>query len=108
MIDIRTGPGATVTLKPSGDLDSIGAVSLRHVVEDALRPRIRLVIDLEHVHHLDALGISALIGSLRRVRAVGGDLHVVNPRPAVRRALHLTGVSGRLTGPWRTPGDDAA
>ena len=92
MIDIRTDRDATVILKPMADLDWIGAVSLRHVIEDALHPLIRIVVDLEGVQHIDAVGISALIGSFRRARSVGGELHVMNPQPGVRRALQLADV----------------
>ena len=108
MIEIRTDRDATVTLRPTTDLDWIGAVSLRHVIEDALHPLIRLVIDLEGVQHIDAVGVSALIGSLRRARSVGGDLHVVNPRPAVRRALQLADVYEHVSRAGSTRGNDAA
>lgn len=108
MIDIRTDRDATVVLRPTTDLDWIGAVSLRHVVEDALHPLIRLVIDLEGVQRIDAVGISALIGSLRRARSVGGELDVVNLQPAVRRALQVADVYGHLSPASSTRGNDAA
>ena len=96
-IDIRTRPDASVILKPTGDLDWVSSVSLRHVVEDVLHPLARFVVDLEEVQNIDAVGVSALIGSIRRARSVGGDLRVVNPRPAVQRALRLADVYGRLS-----------
>jgi anti-sigma B factor antagonist len=108
MIDVRSGRGATVTLKPTTDLDWIGAVSLRHVVEDTLHPQVQFVVDLEQVRHIDAVGISALIGSLRRARAVGGGLRVVRPKPAVERALQLVGVYGHLSQVAAIDGNDAA
>lgn len=92
MIETQAGPNASVHLRPFGNLDWIGAMSLRHVVQDALRPGVQLVIDLSRVRSIDAVGVSALVGSVRRVRAVGGEVQISNPVPGVTRRLELAGV----------------
>jgi anti-anti-sigma factor len=34
-----------------------------------------------------------LIGGLRRCQAAGGELHLVSPRPNVRKVLEITGLT---------------
>ena len=45
-------------IKVWGNLDWMGAVTLRHVVQDSLQTGMQIVIDLGHVHAIDAVGIS--------------------------------------------------
>lgn len=108
MIEIGPGPNSSLLLRPTGDLDWFGATSLRHAVADCLAERVQFVIDLRRVKYIDAVGISALLGTLRRARAVGGEVRVVNPRPAVRHRLQLAGVYPSLMDAFSNNGDDAA
>jgi anti-sigma B factor antagonist len=52
-----------------------------------------IVVDLGEVTFLDSTGLSALIGGLRRSKAAGGELHLLSPRPNVRKVLELTGLA---------------
>lgn len=108
MIETQAGPNASVRLMPFGDLDWLGAMSLRHVVQDALRPRLQLVIDLSRVGSIDAVGVSALVSSVRRVRAVGGEVQIASPVPRVTRRLELAGVYRLLLRRLPRSGNDAA
>jgi anti-anti-sigma factor len=94
MIEVQSDPTMGIQLKPLSDLDWVGASSLRHVLHDVLHPGIKLVIDLSQVDFIDAVGISAVVGSIRRVRAAGGTVELCNPRPPLRRLLELIVVSG--------------
>jgi anti-sigma B factor antagonist len=84
-------------IKVWGNLDWMGAVTLRHVVQDSLQAGMQIVIDLGHVHAIDAVGISALVGTVRRVRATGGTARVCNVPPRLRRYVDLAGVTELLT-----------
>lgn len=92
MIQIENCQDNTTVLRLSGDLDLISSFHLRHVVYDILEPGLDLVIDLRRVRTIDAVGVSALIGSVRRVRASGGRARVTNAKPRVRWLFHTLGV----------------
>jgi anti-anti-sigma factor len=107
VIETYHEPGSSIVCKPWRRLDWVAATCLRHVINDSLRPGIELVIDLSHVDWVDAVGMSALLGSIRRVRASGSRVLVCNIQPAVRRRLEVAGIYRDL-GPCPTTGNDAA
>jgi anti-sigma B factor antagonist len=57
----------------------------------------RLLIDLGGVPFVDSAGLGALIGGIRRVRELGGDVAVACPRPTLTRLLHTTGFDRIVT-----------
>ncbi len=57
-----------------------------HAVSDGLR---HLVLDLSGVDFIDSFGLGVLIGALKRVRLLDGDLQLVVTEPRVRRVLEL-------------------
>jgi len=97
MIDTYVGSDFSIVCRPTGCLDWTGAAALRHAVHNVLCPEINLHIDLRHLNFVDAAGMSALVGSVRRVRAVGGKARIQNASPAVRRRLQIVGVYEFLT-----------
>lgn len=74
-----------------GDLDVASAPSLRAAIVDRL-PEVdgRMVLDLSGVHFIDSMGLGALVGGLKRARALGGDLRLSAPAEPVTRILELT------------------
>jgi stage II sporulation protein AA (anti-sigma F factor antagonist) len=92
MIELKAHVDGDQVLKPNGNLDWIGATALRHVVDDLLALRLNFVIDLSRTSGVDAAGVSALVGTVRRARALGAKVTIVNPRPSIRRRLELIGV----------------
>lgn len=99
MIHTHVRSDMSVLLAPCGQLDWIRAISLRHAVAAWLRPGLDVVVDLAGIDTLDAVGISALVGSYRRVRAAGGTARITNASEEVRRHLELAGVSDLLCPP---------
>ena len=98
MIQIENSQDSTTIVRLSGDLDLVSSFQLRHVVCDILEPGLHLVIDLRRVASIEAVGVSALIGSVRRVRAAGGDVQVANATPRVRWLFQIFGIE-QLTEP---------
>jgi anti-anti-sigma factor len=97
VVETRARVDCSIVCRPSGGLDWIGAVSLRLAVHDALRHGIDILIDLSRVDFIDAVGMSALVGCVRRVRAVGGEAVICNATPHVRQRMELVGVYNLLT-----------
>jgi anti-anti-sigma factor len=92
MIEIENSSASTITCRPWGDLDLAASIHFRHVIAGVVRPRVDLVIDLGHVGSIDAVGVSALVGTVRRVRAFGGAVSIRNANARVRWLLGLLGV----------------
>lgn len=92
MIEVESPNDGTPTIRPAGSLDWLGAEILRHVVDDLFRLELSFVIDLARTTRVDATGASALLGTMRRSRALGVDVRIVNPRPAIRRKLEVMSI----------------
>ena len=96
LTELQMDTGSSVTCRPLGDLDLVSAVSLRHLIGEVLRPGLEVVIDLQNVSFIDAVGLSALVGSVRRARAVGGRARISNPQPRVQSLFRLVGIDRLL------------
>ena len=107
-VETRVRADCSIVCRPSGGLDWISAVSLRHAIHDSLRPGVDILIDLSRVDFIDAVGMSALLGCVRRVRAVGGEALICNATPHVRQRMQLVGVYSFLTHASARNGNDVA
>ena len=85
-------PAAVV--RPSGDLDLATADAFRVLLDGALHdePQV-LVVDLTAVEFLDSSGIAVIAGAMKAQRKRQGQLVLVHPRPIVKRAIDLVGLS---------------
>ena len=105
MIETNTYADGCVRLRTFGEFSGATAVSLRHLVADSVGQGVTIVIDLHRVERVDAEGVSALVGTVRRARSVGGHAHVVNVRPEVEATFQLAGVYDLLLGSSTTTND---
>ncbi len=96
-IEERLSRDGTVVLAVSGDVDLYVAGELKgllaHAVDDGAST---LVIDLSHVTFVDSMGLGVLLGAMQRLRAEGGELHLVVPGPELRRILEITRIDRLL------------
>jgi len=77
-------------LSVSGELDVVGAPELRQAVLQTLgEGRRRLILDLSGVDFIDSFGLGVLVGALKRVRMVDGELRLVIAERRVLRVLEL-------------------
>lgn len=86
----RIEEDGAVVLIPAGDFDIANVQILRSSVLEALEISANVVLDLSGITFLDSIGLGAIVGGARRAREADGWLRLVNPQPAVRRALHVT------------------
>ena len=98
MIKTETYSNGVVCLRPVGDLNWSNATALRHAVQDVFRPFVRLELDLQDVESIDAVGLSALVGSVRLIRSVAGEVRVTHLPPVVRSRVELLGIDPRIVG----------
>lgn len=87
----RTEPGGESVLSLSGRLTMVAGNALQTALDAASAGGARLVVvDLHDVEFMDSSGLGALVGGLRSMRAVGGDLRIARPGAQVRTVLELT------------------
>ena len=93
MIEIESQGDSALILRPIGDLDIGSSFHYRHVVDDLLRPSLDVTIDLAEVGSVDSFGLSALVGTIRRVASVGGATSIRNAPPRIDWFLHPFAIS---------------
>lgn len=90
--------GRRVTAAISGDIDHHTARMLRAELDELIgfsRPEL-LILDLGGVGFMDSSGIGLILGRLKAVRAVGGDILIKNARSDIEAVIRLSGLSGLL------------
>lgn len=95
-IQIDKADGGSTICRPVGELDAFTVSQFRQALAD-LVGRKRLVIDMSMVPFVDSAGLGALIGGIRRVRELGGDVAVCCNRPTLTRLLRTTGFDRIVT-----------
>ena len=96
-IDIRTfasnEPGEVVAVV-DGDLDAVSGRTIRNrLVKLMAGEPTRFALDLSRTHLMNSGGLAAMIGLLRAVREVGGDVRVIAANESVRRVFEVTALS---------------
>ena len=95
---------ALVTVEGHLDLDTATEFQA-HLANQLHHGRRHFLIDLSGVPFMDSSGMNIILRVYQEARDLPGSVHVINPRPAVRRVLELTGVS--ITVPISEKADDA-
>jgi anti-sigma B factor antagonist len=88
--------GAFAICRPVGELDAFTVTRFRRAFA-AVASAPRLIIDLAGVGFVDSAGVGALIGGIRRVRELGGEVAVACPRAGLNRVLQTAGLDRLVT-----------
>lgn len=94
-IQVDAADGYTVC-RPVGELDAFTVSQFRQALSE-LASSPRLLIDLSGVPFVDSAGLGALIGGIRRVRELGGEVAVSSTRATLTRLLRTTGFDRIVT-----------
>ena len=77
-----------------GDLNAASMVRLKNTLSRLLNQRRkRLILDLAKARRADYSGLGILIERLQKVRAMHGDIRIINLRPEVHKTLDRAGIS---------------
>ncbi len=90
--------GRRITAALCGDIDHHTARSMRAELDDVIarsRPEM-LILDFEQVGFMDSSGIGLILGRLKSVQAVGGDIIIKNVRPNIAAVIRLSGLARLL------------
>lgn len=93
--------GRRITASISGDIDHHSARELRISIDEVIarsRPEL-LIIDMENVGFMDSSGVGLILGRLKAVRAVGGELLVKNARKEIAEVIGFSGLSSIIAAP---------
>lgn len=74
-----------------GDIDVATAVTVRDALDRVIAAGHHyIVLDLDEVPFLDSTGLGVMVGRLKAVRDLGGDMHLVCTSPRIARVLSIT------------------
>ncbi|MEU6217800.1 STAS domain-containing protein [Streptomyces sp. NPDC047022] len=105
-IDVTTPREGVALVIVKGYLDVDTATELHHHLANQMHHgRRHLLLDLSSVPFMDSSGINIVLRAYKETRQADGSVGLIDPAPAVRRILDLTGVS--LTVPSFGSVDDA-
>lgn len=96
--------GRRITAALSGDIDHHTAREFRAALDEVIarsRPEL-LILDLGEVGFMDSSGIGLILGRLRAVREVGGEILVKNAKNEIAEVIRLSGLSTLLVEPKQT------
>jgi anti-sigma B factor antagonist len=92
----RNGDEARVIVR--GELDMFTSASLRKELVDLIADGTRdITVDLKYVEFVDSTALGVLVGAMKRLRALDGDLKLANPNVSTKRVLEITGLDRILT-----------
>ena len=85
--------GMTV-VEVGGEIDVYTAPQLRTALNDAIADGARdLVVDMGGTDFLDSTGLGVLVGCLKRVRSLDGELRLVCDSEKILKVFRITGLT---------------
>lgn len=89
----RTEISGVAVVQVRGDIDFREMVEIKKTIGSYLMAdKKNVVISLAQVDHVNYLSIGVLVGSLRLLRNVGGDIKLAGTQPQVRQIFQVTGM----------------
>lgn len=92
-METRTLEKDLPVIELEGEVDVYTAPQLKQQMIGLLESGAReLVVDLSKVDYLDSTALGVLIGGLKRMREMDGNMVLVCPSPRIRRVFEITGL----------------
>ena len=99
MLDTHVGSSGCigyVVVALGGELDATNAAGTARILQAAVAPQLRIIVDLAKVTFMDCSSVRELLSARTQVRQAAGALLLAAPQPIVRRLLSLLGLIGLL------------
>ncbi len=99
MHDTRVGSSGCigyVVVALGGELDATNTAGTARILQAAVAPRLRIIVDLAKVTFMDCGSVRELLSARTQAQQAGGALLLAAPQPIVRRLLCLLGLIGLL------------
>ena len=92
------GTDGVAVVAAVGELDLTTAPRLREVLVGlATSGERHAVADLSGLEFIDSIGLGVVVASVKRFRALGGELHVAVTTDRIRGPFELTGLTAAFT-----------
>ncbi len=92
-MDTRTSEKELPIIELEGEVDVYTAPQLKQQMISLLEGGARqMIVDLTKVEYLDSTALGVLIGGLKRMREMDGNMVLVCPSPRIRRVFEITGL----------------
>jgi anti-sigma B factor antagonist len=90
--------GGYRVLEVAGEIDVYTAPQLRERLIEMVEGGARhVIVDLERVEFLDSTGLGVLVGALKRLRGVSGELALVCAQERLLKIFRITGLDRVFT-----------
>lgn len=87
-----------LVLSFGGDIDVASAVTVRDALDRVIAAgHNRIVLDLDEVRFLDSTGLGVMVGRLKAVRDLDGDMHLVCTSARIARVMSITSLDEVFT-----------
>ncbi len=91
-VDVERKDGIAV-VKVEGEIDLYTSSHFRNELHKLIDEGYnKLIISLDNVGYIDSTGLGILIGTLKRLKEVGGKLTVVCSSPQIKKVFTITGL----------------
>lgn len=92
-MDMRTLERELPLIELEGEVDVYTAPQLKQQMINLLESGAKeMIVDLTKVDYLDSTALGVLIGGLKRMREMDGNMVLVCPSPRIRRVFEITGL----------------
>jgi len=79
----------SVLMLPGGNLDASNAKDYKRDLSPVIEKNRRMVFDMSKLQFVDSSGLAVLLGCLRQINGVGGDLKLFGMTKPVRALFEL-------------------
>ena len=88
-----------LVIRLAGELDHHGAREAMREIDgliDEYLPR-DTALDMEGLSFMDSSGIGLILGRLRQVSPIGGNVYLFGGSPSMRKMWEMSGILGKVT-----------
>ncbi|MBC7305633.1 MAG: STAS domain-containing protein [Dietzia sp.] len=90
--------GDRTVVEVTGEIDVYTAPALREELSSLIdAENTDLVVDLTQVSFMDSTGLGVLVGALKKVRTLGGDLRLVISQEKILKVFRITALTQVFT-----------
>jgi anti-sigma B factor antagonist len=85
-------------VKVEGRIDANSAPGMEALINAPLERGVKkIVVDLSGVEYMSSAGLRVLLASLKKTRAMGGEMRLAGMQPFVKEVFDMTGFSRLFT-----------
>lgn len=106
----KSTPEGDLIIELNGELDALGAVEIRPVLEDVVdeKQAENVSLDLSDVSFLDSSGIGAIVFLYKRLKTTGRNLELTGVRGQPRELMELLRIHKAIPVSWNSDVNIAA